>query len=105
MDVAGHFFAPEEVAALSAEPAEKQQYRFFEYWTFKEADIKARGMGLALPLDKCSVFTTLMITRLRSTSIRIWATMQHAGRFGSFAPALSTWRPCAESASACHAVL
>jgi 4'-phosphopantetheinyl transferase len=54
IDVADHFFAPQEVAALSAEPAEKQQYRFFEYWTFKEAYIKARGMGLALPLDKFS---------------------------------------------------
>lgn len=54
MDVADHFFAPQEVAALAAEPAEKQQYRFFEYWTFKEAYIKARGMGLSLPLDKFS---------------------------------------------------
>ena len=52
IEVADHFFAPQEVAALTAEPAEKQQYRFFEYWTLKEAYIKARGMGLTLPLHK-----------------------------------------------------
>jgi 4'-phosphopantetheinyl transferase len=52
LDIADHFFAPQEVAALSAVPPQQQQYRFFEYWTFKEAYIKARGMGLSLPLDK-----------------------------------------------------
>jgi len=53
-DIAHHYFAPPEVTALSAVPADEQQYRFFEYWTFKEAYIKARGMGLSLPLDKFS---------------------------------------------------
>lgn len=54
IDIAGRFFAPEEVTALRTVPAEKQQDRFFEYWTFKESYIKARGMGLSLPLDKFS---------------------------------------------------
>lgn len=54
MDIASHYFAPQEVATLSAAPVDQQQYRFFEYWTFKEAYIKARGMGLSLPLDKFS---------------------------------------------------
>jgi 4'-phosphopantetheinyl transferase len=54
MDLAGHYFAAPEVAALTAAPLYQQQYRFFEYWTFKEAYIKARGMGLSLPLDKFS---------------------------------------------------
>jgi 4'-phosphopantetheinyl transferase len=54
MDIAGHYFAPQEVAVLHAAPANEQQDRFFEYWTFKEAYIKARGMGLSLPLDKFS---------------------------------------------------
>jgi 4'-phosphopantetheinyl transferase len=52
--VANRFFAPQEVTALAATPPHRQQYRFFEYWTFKESYIKARGMGLSLPLDKFS---------------------------------------------------
>ena len=54
IDIADHFFAPREVAELAATPPHLQQYRFFEYWTFKEAYIKARGMGLSLPLDRFS---------------------------------------------------
>jgi 4'-phosphopantetheinyl transferase len=54
IDIADRYFAPQEVAVLAATPAHQQQYRFFEYWTFKEAYIKARGMGLSLPLDKFS---------------------------------------------------
>jgi 4'-phosphopantetheinyl transferase len=54
IDIADRYFAPQEVAALAAAPPHQQPYRFFEYWTFKEAYIKARGMGLSLPLDKFS---------------------------------------------------
>jgi len=54
IEIADRYFAPQEVAALTATPLHQQQYRFFEYWTFKEAYVKARGMGLALPLDKFS---------------------------------------------------
>jgi len=52
IDIADHYFAPHEVTALRATPGPQQQDRFFEYWTFKESYIKARGMGLSLPLDK-----------------------------------------------------
>lgn len=52
LDVADRYFAPGEVAVLRAAPRHEQQHRFFEYWTFKESYIKARGMGLSLPLDK-----------------------------------------------------
>lgn len=49
-EIAEHYFAPSEVAALRALPPEQQRPRFFEYWTLKESYIKARGEGLALPL-------------------------------------------------------
>jgi 4'-phosphopantetheinyl transferase len=52
IEVATRYFARCEVADLARLPASRQQYRFFEYWTFKESYIKARGMGLSLPLDK-----------------------------------------------------
>lgn len=54
LDVARHFFASSEADALATMPQSHVQHRFFEYWTFKEAYIKARGMGLSIPLDKFS---------------------------------------------------
>lgn len=54
LDVAERFFSPIEVAELACVAADRQQDRFFEYWTLKESYIKARGMGLSLPLDRFS---------------------------------------------------
>lgn len=45
-------FAVAERAALRALPAADQPRRFVELWTLKEAYVKARGAGLALPLDR-----------------------------------------------------
>ncbi len=54
IDLADQFFAPDEVEALRRTETNRQKDRFFEYWTFKESYIKARGMGLSLPLDQFS---------------------------------------------------
>lgn len=43
--IARRFFRPEEAAAVEAEPE-----LFFDYWTLKEAFIKATGRGLSMPL-------------------------------------------------------
>ena len=48
------FFSPREVADLRALPHSEQPIVFFDYWTLKESYIKARGLGLALPLGQFS---------------------------------------------------
>lgn len=54
MGIAERFFSPREVAELATVAPAQRQDRFFEYWTFKEAYVKARGMGLSIPLDRFS---------------------------------------------------
>ncbi len=48
------YFSTEEIEALEKLPTKLQKQRFFDYWTLKESYIKARGMGLAIPLRKFS---------------------------------------------------
>ena len=52
VDLARRYFAPREVEDLLALPAKLQARAFFDYWTLKESYIKARGMGLSLPLEQ-----------------------------------------------------
>lgn len=52
--LATRYFAPDEVRDLRALPPELQQERFFAYWTLKESYIKARALGLAIPLESFS---------------------------------------------------
>lgn len=57
-DVAERFFSAREVADLRGLPADEQPVVFFDYWTLKESYIKARGLGLALPLRHFSFLRT-----------------------------------------------
>lgn len=54
LELAERYFSPSEIRSLRALPDGEQSQRFFAYWTLKESYIKARGLGLALPLDQFS---------------------------------------------------
>jgi 4'-phosphopantetheinyl transferase len=48
--VARHLFAPAEFEAFRTAPEAERGDCFFDFWTLKEAYIKAVGLGVALPL-------------------------------------------------------
>jgi 4'-phosphopantetheinyl transferase len=65
METAEKNFSAEEIETLRALEPQEQPKRFFEYWTMKEAYIKACGKGLRIPLNSFS------ITGLTEKNIRI----------------------------------
>lgn len=46
-----HFFHPKEVAQFKPLTKTQKSKFFYKFWTLKEAFIKAKGMGLSIPLD------------------------------------------------------
>jgi 4'-phosphopantetheinyl transferase len=54
LDLAARFFSPLETAALRGLPNDQRDRRFLQVWTLKEAYIKARGLGLSIPLHAFS---------------------------------------------------
>lgn len=53
--IADTVFTPAERAWLDAAPGGQRAEAFFALWTLKEAYVKARGLGLSLPLTAFSV--------------------------------------------------
>jgi 4'-phosphopantetheinyl transferase len=51
LDLAKRFFAPAEAGFLERVAAAERSNVFLRIWTLKEAFVKARGLGLSLPLD------------------------------------------------------
>jgi 4'-phosphopantetheinyl transferase len=55
LEIAERFFSATEAAALRRVAENERHTRFLEYWTLKEAYLKARGTGLRLPLESFSL--------------------------------------------------
>jgi 4'-phosphopantetheinyl transferase len=78
-ELAQHSFSPSEQTALLHLPAEQKHQAFYNCWTRKEAYIKARGMGLSLPLDLFDVEllpgkpTALLHSREQSEEVSRWS--------------------------------
>ena len=54
LGIAERYFSTSEADELFSLPKEAQTSRFFDYWTLKEAYIKAWGLGLSIPLKDFS---------------------------------------------------
>ncbi|MGE3804805.1 MAG: 4'-phosphopantetheinyl transferase superfamily protein [Gemmataceae bacterium] len=64
LGIAHHSFSAVEIEQVERAAPHERAERFFAIWTLKEAYIKARGMGLAFPLDRFAVRTeSVSITR------------------------------------------
>ena len=78
-DIARRFFSSDEVARLSELHANVRHEAFFNCWTRKEAFIKAKGIGLSLPLDQFDVTmapgepATLLRTRWDENEAGRWS--------------------------------
>ena len=56
MEMAEHFCSRNEIAQLRSELDEnRQSERLLDFWTLKEAYVKARRMGLSIPLNQISL--------------------------------------------------
>lgn len=53
--IGDQFFSREESADLQAAPPTGRLLRFFQYWTLKEAYLKARGQGLSAALNRFTI--------------------------------------------------
>jgi 4'-phosphopantetheinyl transferase len=68
LKVARRVLSPRELSDLDTRAAETRRDRFLAYWTLKEAYVKARGLGLALPLRQLSFSLSGERIRVESTA-------------------------------------
>lgn len=54
-EIARTFFSPAELSSLGQIPASRRREVFFQYWTRKEAFLKATGEGLSFPSERVDV--------------------------------------------------
>ena len=79
LELADRFFSECERSSLRELPLEQRTNSFYRCWTRKEAYIKARGDGLAIPLDKFDVGVAfhqgpvLVMTTLNINDASRWA--------------------------------
>jgi 4'-phosphopantetheinyl transferase len=59
INLAQRFFAPSENLWLTTKTAAEQQQIFYQFWTAKEAFLKATGLGISGGLDRVIVSETL----------------------------------------------
>ncbi|MFQ6030195.1 MAG: 4'-phosphopantetheinyl transferase family protein [Dehalococcoidia bacterium] len=77
-EISRQYFSDAEVGALRALPVEQRTTGFFLCWTRKEAYIKAKGYGLAMPLADFAVSLTpgepaaLLSTRTNPQEVNHW---------------------------------
>ena len=110
LDLAQRFFAREEYEAIALLPTGRRRDQVFtRYWTRKEAYIKAKGLGLSLPLQSFCIdnanFSRLAwslrwpddVQQLRFWDIPVTsaycASLAYTGASACAAPNIMTWEP------------
>ena len=89
--IAERFFSPRENAMLHSLPNNIKPTAFFNCWTRKEAYIKARGVGLSIPLDQFDVSlipgepASLLSTKDSGEEITRWSLQELHPRHGCVA--------------------
>ena len=59
--LARRYFSVNEIAAMEATPEHNQKQKFFEYWTRKEALLKATGEGISRTLNQLDVTNSTLV--------------------------------------------
>lgn len=73
-------FSHEERNAIVALSGDQRASLFYEYWTCKEACIKADGRGLSAPLDQFSIVPSMQGTRWREAAVAVQGVFESAWR-------------------------